>query len=258
MISKIEKFYHHLRHNESIEEQIQRSGIINSYILTTKTAMNQRRVAHLCLWCEEIWSDGHKCVNKPSYNYMFSFGEDDEGFAFVMVTKEALKPSSMNELQEEVVPLSKNHPLEEIGEPDPCIPLDWTVISNARQMFDEMPIPDFILEMAQLAKTSQVEFEGCDHEIGIDEVHYDQLPENQGSVVRSSEVLWLNNENDDTNQGKNGEIQVGDQCSNPSFSLVDEVFVRNRNNTPGGYLEVLNSLLNLCTAPTRGARSTSD
>ncbi|KAK9715692.1 hypothetical protein RND81_06G182700 [Saponaria officinalis] len=185
--------------------------------------MNQRRVAHLCLWCEEIWSDDHKCVNKPSYNCMFSFGEDDEGFAFVMVTKEALKPSSMNELQEEVLPLSKNHPLEEIGEPDPCISLDWTVISDARQMFDEMPIPDFILEMAQLAKTSQVEFEGCDHEIGIDEVHYDQLPENQGSVVRSSEVLRLNNENDDTNQGKNGEIQVGDQCSNPSFSLVDEV-----------------------------------
>ncbi|KAK9725729.1 hypothetical protein RND81_05G164900 [Saponaria officinalis] len=92
-------------------------------------------------------------------------------------------------------------------------------LTDVHKVFDEMFVPTFILEMAHLAKTLQVEFGGCDHEIGIDEVYYDPLPElfltlNQGSVVRSSEDSLLNNEDDDTKRGKNGEIQVGDQCSN--------------------------------------------
>ncbi|KAK9681857.1 hypothetical protein RND81_10G032200 [Saponaria officinalis] len=68
------------------------------------------------------------------------------------------KLSWMSELQEEALPLTTHHLLGEIGEPDPFISREDTVVSGAQEVFDEMPVPDFILEMAQLEKTSQVEF----------------------------------------------------------------------------------------------------
>ncbi|KAK9707428.1 hypothetical protein RND81_07G197100 [Saponaria officinalis] len=157
-MSKIESFYQNLCHDESIEEQImeaQRNGIILSYFLTTKSAMNARRVTDVCLWCDEEGFVDHHCEYAPDYNCMFSFGEDDDGFALVKISKDDKK---LFVVDVEAPVLSAENMFDEVSKPDTYISQKGAVVSGAQEVFDEMPVPDFILEMAQLEKTSQVEF----------------------------------------------------------------------------------------------------
>ncbi|KAK9676776.1 hypothetical protein RND81_11G099800 [Saponaria officinalis] len=174
MKSKIEEFYQNLQHNDYVEEQIQQSGIINSYILTTKSAMNARRDANLCLWCDEIWSVDHNCENAFEFNCMFTFGEEGEGVALIIVSSDALKcPTANNTFREtgrsdssiskeERLICDANHVFDDLS----TSKIEFTPLPSsefqedlqvpiARNMFDEMPIPDFILEMAQAAKITQ-------------------------------------------------------------------------------------------------------
>ncbi|KAK9725946.1 hypothetical protein RND81_05G179500 [Saponaria officinalis] len=187
-MKKIEYFYQNLRHEDSMEEQIaeaQEIGIITSYFLTTKSAMNARRITEFCMWCDAIWSTDHHCEHAPESNCMFTFGEDGEGVAFVMVTKEGLKRSPISQLQNEALPHHEN------GEVARCTLREEAPVLYAHKVFGEMSEP-----------TSSSDDE---------------------SFESSNEVLTSVNGDDSSEGYKNGESQVNDQCLQPNSDLLDEV-----------------------------------
>ncbi|KAK9663651.1 hypothetical protein RND81_O265200 [Saponaria officinalis] len=183
-MKRIEFFYQNLRHEDPIEEQIleaKRSGIIKSYFLTTLSAMNARRVTDFCLWCDAIWSVHHICEHAPDYNCRFSFGEDDDGMAFVKVTKEGLKPvefqhSNEGEPRSDAEDVFDEMPGSSLSTNEGQIPLSEdnqgsnALISDsdnnfvkeiqqpdAHNVLDELPLPTFIKEMVEANKLAELD-----------------------------------------------------------------------------------------------------
>ncbi|KAK9724126.1 hypothetical protein RND81_05G050000 [Saponaria officinalis] len=118
-----------------------------------------------------------------------NIAQDDDQFALVKISKDAKKPMVEGV---EAVPLGAKNLIEKTHEPYIFIPQEEALVSNDLNGLAEMSNP---------VSTST-----------------------QGPIMCSSEVLMVENDEDDnTRRYKIGEIRVGDQCSNPNFSLVDEV-----------------------------------
>ncbi|XP_074307715.1 uncharacterized protein LOC141642721 [Silene latifolia] len=210
-MKRIEYFCRNIRHDDLIEEQMEeakKGGIIKSYTLTTLSAMNERRNADICLWCDEIWSAGHlhSCSYVSDHNCVFTCGVDFEVFAFVKVSKEGLKPMLVKESQDELHIPGKTNLFDEVCEPNSCVSPVAELVCDAPKVFDEFPEPNLCFVSASIIEVSVVQKvfdEMSEHVLNsnqleaplIDDVSQTRLKNNGGFDVSDSLTDCVSTEN---------------------------------------------------------------